>query len=176
MIGGQSTTTNRNFWRSAAIVPFIAGEFAISTTLSPAARGGKTVSPGTSGTLIRACSKGTTCARTSFSTFSGDNPKVLAALGLRMSASSRQVSACSAKTEAKFTDNMVLPSPAVDETTRMTKLDCFAFASRMEDFKLRTASACGDQGLAKTKTMSRFCAASALNGNKEMGLSVPNRL
>src|SRR6266849_9462184 len=176
MIGGQSTTTNRNFWRSAAIVFSISGEFAISTTLSPVARDGKTLSPGTSGTFIKACSRGTIRSRTSFSPLWGDNPKVLAARGLRMSASSRQVSACSAKTEAKLTDNMVLPSPAVDETTRMTKLDCFVFAIRMEDFKLRTASACGDQGLAKVKTMSRFCAGSALTGKNGIGLSHPRRL
>src|SRR5882762_3266589 len=176
MIGGQSTTTNRNFWRRAAIVFSISGEFAISTTLSPAARGGKRLSPGTSGTLIRACSRGTTCARTSFSPISGNTPKVLAARGLRMSASSRQVSACSAKTEAKLTDNMVLPSPEVDETTRMTKLDCFVFASRMEDFRLRTASACGDHGLAKTKNISRFCAGSDLNGSKGIGFCNLNRL
>src|ERR1700674_6081054 len=156
MIGGQSTTTNRNLWRSALVVFFISGEFAISTTLSPAARGGKRLSPGTSGTLIRACSRGIACSRTSFRPVSGNNPKVLAARGLRMSASSKQVSACSAKTEAKLTDNMVLPSPAEDETTRMTKLECFVFAIKMEDFKLRTASACGDQGSAKVKTMSRF--------------------
>src|SRR5712671_3807840 len=175
MIGGQSTTTNLNFWRSAAMVASIAGEFAISTTFSSAARGGKTVRPGTCGTLIRACSRGITCSRTSFSPFSGNNPKLLAARGLRMSASSRQVSACSAKSEAKLTDNRVLPSPAVDETTRITKLDCFAFDSRMEDFKLRTASACGDQGLANTNTESRFCAGRAFTGNQGIGLYNPKR-
>src|SRR5256885_1589430 len=105
----------------------------------------------------------------------GNNPKVLAARGLRMSTSSRHVSACSAKAEAKLTDSRVLPSPAVDETTRMTKLDCFAFASRMEDFKLRTASACGDQGLANTNTMSRFCAGRTFTGNNGIGLCHPNR-
>src|SRR5258708_14181803 len=176
MIGGQSTTTNRDFGRSAALVFSISGEFAISTTLSPAARGGKRLSPGTSGTLIRTCFRGTACARTSFSPFSGDNPKVLAARGLRMSASSRHVSACSAKTKANLTYNMALPSPAPDETTRMTKLDCFVFAIRMEDFRLRTASACRDQGLTKVKTMSRFSAVCALTLNKVIVLCHPNHL
>src|SRR5258706_2732567 len=157
------------------MITSIAGEFVISTTWSTDARGGKRLRPGTCGTLIRARSKVTACSRTSFSPLSIDNPKVLAARGLRISASRRQVSPCWAKTDARLTDSMVLPSPAVDETMRITKLDCFAFASRIEDFKLRTASACGDQGLAKTKTTLRLCAGSALTGRQSIGLGNPNR-
>src|SRR5437588_3835052 len=132
------------------------GALAISAIASFQRRGGRTVRPGIPETLMSASSRRTFSCNTSFRPNLGDTPKLLVARGRRISASNRQVSPCSAKAEARLTDSIVLPSPAVDETIRMTKLECFPFISKMEDFKLRTASASGDHGFLKTKILSWF--------------------